>query len=246
MAFLRIRRSGDRSYVYLVGSEWDPHRGPPRQRVLRCLGRPDRLDPGRIPARLRDPTLLRKLPALRQHGQALRRATVRGIRQAFLGAIRAGSEERAERLAGAARRLVGVDRLPEELFRPALRGIGARGREGRIPVRPEHVATGIVARVLERANARLADPGPSAPLVVLCVPDSEEHALPLLFAEGLLRRRGFRTLNTGGGAPAAETARYVGGLDPVAVLISVTQPQGLGAHELRPSRRAPDAPAYGS
>lgn len=228
MAFLRVKRSGGRAYAYLVENAWVPGRAQPRQRVLRYLGRLDRLTPGQVPVRFRTPTLLHRLHALRTNDRAHRGAAVAAIARPFLNAILEGDEPRAAQLVARARRLMGIEAVPERLLRPALAEIGARWEAGRLPVSQEHVATGIVAHVLGRENDRLAVADPAAPLVVLCVPESEQHTLPLLFAEGMLRRRGFRTLNTNGGAPATETARYLDSLAPAAVLISVTQPERLG------------------
>jgi methanogenic corrinoid protein MtbC1 len=228
MAFLRVKRSRGRSYAYLVENAWDPSRQQPRQKVIRYLGRLDGLRAEQLPVRYRTAPILRAIERYVHEDRRSRSGRAANHLDPFLRAILEGDRPSALRLARRVSHEAGPEYLREEVVKAALYEVGERWADGKLTVSQEHLATGIVAQVLSEVNARIRSRAESGSVVLLCVPEGEEHTMPLLFAEGLLRRKGFQTHNLGGSAPTGEVVAYAAQTDPAAVLISVTEPQRLG------------------
>ena len=242
MAFLRVKRARGRSYAYLVENAWDASAGQSRQRVVRYLGRLDELDPRALPAAYRSAAAVRQVELLRSDGRAHREHRASALRERFVEVLLLGDSGRARAIAQESVRELGADGFSGEVLVPALHEVGRRWAEGAISVSDEHLATGVAEGVLFRtlASRRLYPEG--KPEVVLCVPDGETHAFPLLLAEGFLVKRGFAPINLGASAPEESVVAFVRSRRPAAVLISVTLPQfwekarrlGLRVHRLEP------------
>jgi len=232
MAFLRVKRSAGRVYAYVVESQWEAATGRPRQRVLAYLGRLDRVRPEALPERYRTPAILRALELRGAAERARRRSGAAGDGAQFLAALLAGDRAGARSRGRRAIRELGPEGFYSEVLVPALHEIGRRFAHREITISTEHLATGIAAGVLTELNARLPEVSSEAPEVVLCVPEGESHTVPLQIAEGLLRRKGYRTLNVAGSAPSHSIVEFVRARQPAAVLISVTLPD-----RFEPARR---------
>jgi methanogenic corrinoid protein MtbC1 len=229
MAYLRMKQARGRSYAYLVESRWDRATGQPKQRVLAYLGRLDRLRPGAIPLRYRTPANLRALEARvsAERGRLERGAAGEGAR--FVRALLDGDRSGARRLSRAVIRDLGAEAFYSALLVPSFEEIGRRVADGRLSVSGEHLATGLASGILVEMNAAVPDASPGSPEVVLCLPEGESHAMALLIAEGILRQKGYRTLNVAGSAPNRSVVEFVRVRRPVAALISVTLPDRLTA-----------------
>jgi len=229
VAFLRAKSVKDRVYLYLVENRWDATAGYPRQRVLRYLGPLEHVRPEDLPAPHRTPKLERSLADLQASLRTRRAPAEAAFAESLLAALLAGDREAARKAARSVSRAGGLDRFYGRTLPEVFHRIGEGWQAGRISIAREHVATRVAAGVVEELNAALPEAAPGAPEAVLCVPDGETHTIPLLLAEGLLRRSGFRTVNLGGMAPTPEIVGYVVGRRPTMVLISVTEPSRLGA-----------------
>ena len=224
MAFLRVKKTRGRSYAYLVENRYDPRTRSAHQRVVMYLGRLDRLRPESLPVRYRTPAVVRALESKRREGLEYTEARVLPLREEFLQALLEGDRAHARRVASAAARALGSTRFCAGVLVPALHEVGRRWSEGSISVSDEHLATGVAEGVVSHGfppQPRL----PRSPEVILCVPEGETHAFPLLLAEGFLRGRGFSPLNLGASAPENSLVQFVRERPPHAVLISVTQSQ---------------------
>jgi len=227
MAFLRVKKAGNRMYAYLVESRWDSAAGHPRQRVIAYLGRADRITIESVPALYRTPSVLRTLDTLVASERARVRIGAAGQSTRFVEALLAGDRPAARTLARRATREMGPEGFISEIFVPSLHEIGRRFAHREISISAEHLATGVAATVLTEVNTALPEVARDAPEVVLCVPEGETHTLALQIAEGLLRRKGYRTLNVGGSAPTTSVLEFVRARRPRAVLVSVTMPDRL-------------------
>ena len=224
MAFLRVKRTAGRVYAYLVESRWDPAVGHPKQRVIAYLGRLDRLRPDAVPEPYRTPAILRALETRVAAERQRLRAAAAGPGASFLESLLAGDRATARSLARRTIRELGAEGFYSDVLVPSLHEIGRRFAHRQISISTEHLATGIAAGVLTEMNAKLPEVAPGSPEVVLCVPEGESHTVPLQIAEGVLRRKGYRTLNVAGSAPTPSLLEFVRVRRPEAVLISVTIP----------------------
>lgn len=228
MTFFRIKRRRGRAYAYLVENRWDSARGQPRQRTVRYLGRVDTLRAADLPPEHRTPRVLAGLARASTADSERRSDALAGILPGFLDRVLAGDYAAARRDARLAVRSAGLDKVYDEMIPAALHEIGDRWAAGRLGVSQEHLASGIVARLLQELNASPRFLRVRGPLVVLAVPEGETHTIGLSLAEGLLLRRGYRPLNLGGAAPTAEVSEFVVSRAPFAVLLSVTMRANLG------------------
>ncbi len=232
MAFLRVKRAGGRVYAYLVESRWDPAAGHPRQRVIAYLGRLDRARAASVPTKYRTSAVLSALDARVSAERARLRSGAADQCARFVERLLAGDRAAARSLARRTIHDMGAETFYSEVLVPALHEIGRRYAAREISISTEHLATGIASAVLAEVNAAMKEAPPGSPEVVLCVPEGEDHALALQVAEGLLRRKGYRTLNVAGSAPAQSVVEFVRARRPAAVLISVTM-----SNRLEPGRR---------
>ncbi len=232
MTFLRVKRARGRLYAYEVENRWHPRLRQPRQRVVRYLGRLDRLRPEALPDSLKRSSVLARLARIQNAGEAQRRSEARALSDAFRLAILAGDRATAARLARRSRRALGNRKFLEEVVVAAAARIGEEWANGRLSVSQEHLATGLLARLLDELNRPYRPDPPAGPVVLLAVPEGEEHTLALLLAEGALRERGYRPLNIGGPAPVGQILRFVEQTGPSALLLSVTLPTHLPAARL--------------
>lgn len=223
MVFVRVKSARGRPYAYLVESRWDRRTGRPRQRVVRYLGRLDRLDPRSLPRRYRTFAVTRALERLASAGQARRRDRAEAVRRTLVDRLVAGEAGPARALARSAVRELGRDVFLAEVLTEAMHEIGRDWSTGRISVSQEHLASGLAHQVVSEMNGVLGTKPSAGPEVVLCAPDGEGHTLPLAVAEVLLRARGYRPISLGASAPTPSIAAFVDARRPAAVWVSVTR-----------------------
>lgn len=229
MAFLRVKRVRRRPYVYLVENVWQAASGQSRQRVLRYLGRLDRVRPEDLPVGHRTPGILRALEE-RQRVETQRvRAAADRQRAQLTDVLLRGDPARARAVARAAIRELGEEEFLHRVVSDTMRDLGERWSRGLVTVSQEHLATSIVASFLSQLNGGLRSKALTGPEVVVCVPEGEHHTLSLLLAERPLLEKGYRVLDVGPSAPSESTESFVRAREPFGVLISVTQPAYLEA-----------------
>lgn len=195
---------------------------------MRYLGRVDALRATDLPPEHRTSRVLAGLARASKADSERRSEALAGDLPRFLDRVLAGDFAAARREVRLAVRSVGLEKVYDELIPAALHEIGDRWAAGRLGVSQEHLASGIIARLLHELNASPRFLRVRGPLVVLLVPEGETHTIGLSLAEGLLLRRGYRPLNLGGAAPTAEVTTFVGSRAPFAVLLSVTLTANLG------------------
>ncbi len=232
MAFLRLKTSRGRPYVYLVENRWEAETGQSRQRVIAYLGRLDRIEIDRIPAKYRTAALVRSLKEKQAAGElGVRRERIR-FREQLEGAMLKGDPVRGREVAREAIRELGPDAFLHQILTEAMHTVGRRWEDGTLSVSQEHLASSVAITLLSELNAPLRSKVRTGPEVVLCVPEGENHTIPLLLAERPLLEGGYRPLMIGPSAPSESIVEFVRLRRPIAVLISVTMATHL------PSARA--------
>ena len=228
MAFLRVKSTRGRAYLYLVENRWDVSLGHARQRVLRYLGPLERARIESLPAPWRTRGMRVALARLQEEQRVRRAPAEAALADAFHGAILAGDATAARGAARAAVRASGLDGFYGRTVPEVFRRIGEAWQSGGLSIPQEHLATGVALQIVAHLNDALPPPTADAPEVLLAVPEGETHTLALSLAEGLLRQRGFRPLNLSGTAPTGAIVAFAEGRRPAAVVISVTEPRRLG------------------
>jgi methanogenic corrinoid protein MtbC1 len=229
MAFLRVKWVRGHPYAYLVENVWHAASGQPRQRVLRYLGRLDRVRPEQLSGDERTPDVLRALSEKQVAEKRRIQAAAERQRVQLTDVLLRGDPVRARAVTRAAIRELGEEEFLHQVLSKAMREVGRRWSQGTVTVSQEHLATSIIASFLSRLNGPLRSKMSTGPEVVVCVPEGEYHTLPLLLAERPLLEKGYRVVNIGPSAPSESTAEFVRARGPFGVLISVTQPACLEA-----------------
>lgn len=229
MAFLRVKRVRERSYVYLVENVWHAPAGQSRQHVLRYLGRIDRVRPEQLPDAHRTPGILRELAELKAVARRNMLTEADRHRARLTEVLLRGDPAGASAVARAALRALGESEFLHRVLAGSMREVGRCWSQGTATISQEHGATSIVTDLLTRLHARRPTLAPGGPEVVVCVPEGESHTLPLLLAERPLLEKGYRVVNIGPSAPSDSTVEFIRARRPYGVLVSVTQPACLEA-----------------
>lgn len=116
-----------------------------------------------------------------------------------------------------------------EVVSPALVTIGERWAAGELDISVEHRATGIVQRLIGRLGPQFVRRGRSRGTVVVGAPRGETHSLVVSMVADLLRAAGWDVSDLGADTPAASFLAAVTEVDPVAVVVSVTNVDNLPA-----------------
>lgn len=98
---------------------------------------------------------------------------------------------------------------------PAMRAIGDKWAAGAIGVAQEHLASGVVSRVIARLGAGPSPRGRRKGTAVLSAPPGEHHGLPTAIVADLLRLAGFHVVDLGADCPASEIAAAAAAHDRV-------------------------------
>lgn len=118
--------------------------------------------------------------------------------------------------------------LIDEVLGPAQQEVGRRWQVGEWTVAQEHAATAITDSVLAAMSLRVAVDARSAPgrVVAGCV-ENEWHLLPLRMVTECLVGAGYDVVSLGPSVPSTHLAGFIADLDPLAVLLSCTNPLNL-------------------
>ena len=123
-----------------------------------------------------------------------------------------------------------LDALYLDVISPAMVTIGERWAAGEIDIIVEHVASGIVMRMIGRLGHRFTRRGRTRGGVAVGAPAGEAHALPVAILGDLLRLRGWDVIDLGADVPPGSWSHAVSSApDLVAVGISVTTPDATPA-----------------
>lgn len=122
-----------------------------------------------------------------------------------------------------------LDSVYLDVVSPAMVSIGERWADGEFDIAVEHVASGIVTRIIGRLGHRFARPGRARGGIVLGSPVGEEHALPGAMLSDLMRLRGWDVFDLGVNVPPPSFVHAARRDDVVAVGISITSPTHLPA-----------------
>ena len=91
-----------------------------------------------------------------------------------------------------------------QLLSPAMQEIGDRWAAGTVSIAEEHVASGLMHRLLARLGAVHRTRGRTTGTVLLAAVSGERHALPLSLVADVLRDQGLRVVDLGADTPADE------------------------------------------
>lgn len=122
-----------------------------------------------------------------------------------------------------------LDSVYLDVVSPAMVSIGQRWADGEFDIAVEHVASGIVTRIIGRLGHRFARPGRARGEIVLGSPVGEEHALPGAMLSDLMRLRGWDVFDLGVNVPPTSFVHAASRDEVVAVGISITSPTHLPA-----------------
>ncbi len=125
-----------------------------------------------------------------------------------------------------------VDVVYTEVISPAMVSIGDRWAAGELDIAAEHRASAVVQRLIGRLGPMLARRGRSRGVVVVGSPPGERHSIVVSMLADLLRAAGWEVSDLGADVPGASFVTASEESDPVAVIISVTDPACVpAAHE---------------
>lgn len=114
----------------------------------------------------------------------------------------------------------------EEIVGPLMRAIGEMWERGEIDPGEEHLASGVVRRVLGEMLDAVTDAGRSgdAPRLLVATPAGQRHEIGALMAAVTAAEEGWRVTWLGADLPAASIASAARRLRPRAVALSVVHP----------------------
>lgn len=227
MAFLRVKRIRGHDYAYLVESRWDPERHISRQTTIKYIGPTNEIRIEDIPPEYRDDRVKAFIVQHSSEAGDHRQRLVSGFRNRLLRALIAGDRVKTSMVAEEARDAVGLDAFYVEVLTPSMHAIGDLWKDGGLTVSMEHLASNIIAELLDSLNARIRVAHKPRGTAVLCTPQGEMHQLASKVLEGLLLERGFRSWNIAASAPTDSIVDFVESKNPALVLVSLTIPQYL-------------------
>lgn len=141
----------------------------------------------------------------------------------FLLALLGGDEAAVEGLVSRSRSL-GADTavVVRDLVMPALTEVGAMWVRGEASIAEEHLATGLVSRVLSRsAGGAAALPGTARRIVFACLA-GEFHDLGIRFLADVAREAGWDAESLGANVPREALVRFVAQRPPAALALSIS------------------------
>jgi len=118
---------------------------------------------------------------------------------------------------------LGVPAFLDQVVGPTLRGIGDGWSDGTLSIAQEHLATGVVRRVLGWI-LRVYEIGKSAPRLVVATPPRQVHELGAMLAGAAAAAEGWDVTYLGADLPIAEILASVGQVDARGVALSIVYP----------------------
>ncbi len=113
--------------------------------------------------------------------------------------------------------------LIEDVLAPVLASIGERWKHGELSPGHEHLASGVIRRVLESlATSVMA--GPEAPGLVVATPAGQIHEFGALFVAAAAATQGWRVTYLGTDLPAADIADVAESTGASAIAVSLVFP----------------------
>jgi methanogenic corrinoid protein MtbC1 len=122
-----------------------------------------------------------------------------------------------------------VDRIYTDVIAPAMVSIGERWADGELDISAEHRATAVVQRLIGRLGPMIARRGRTRGVVVLGSPTGEQHSIVVAMLGDLLRGAGWEVSDLGADVPADSFVTAANEVDPVAVILSVTDSTSVPA-----------------
>ncbi len=227
MAFIRVKSIRGRDYAYLVESRWDPERRTSRQATVRYLGAVDAVRLEDVPAPYRNDKVEAFVLRHSAEAESRRVRVAEDLAVRLAGACVAGDRKAAASLAREGIESLGLEPFYADVVRRAMYRVGDLWKAGEISISQEHLASNVMAQVLERENAAIRSRPRARGVVALCTPLGEQHNLAARVLEGLLANRGYRTLNISASAPMEAVVDFIAARKPDAVFVSLTIPEYL-------------------
>lgn len=227
MAFIRVKMIRGKEYAYLVKSQWDPQRQTSRQVVVKYLGSPDQVSLEDIPKENLNDTI--KAFVLRNSVRAAdrRSKTVLQMKDKLVKTLLAGDVKSAASVSQEARDTLGLDSFYVHVVTPAMHEVGELWRSGKISISVEHLASNIMAQIVDKMNAEIQWKRGWYGTAAICTPQGEEHTLSAKVLEGLLTNRGYKPWNISASAPTDSVLGFLENRKPDLILVSLTIPQFL-------------------
>ena len=215
MVYVRIKKSKNAEYMYLVKSVWDSEKKTSRQSIIKYLGKVGTATEEDIPSEYRGVCNVAKAVSGRLGADA------NSYADDLFEALTSGSLEKAMGIYRKATARGGrTDVFFEKTLRPALYRIGQRWADGKLGIATEHVASN-VAQAMLRVIQEQVRRGPGKVSVMLCMPAGEDHKIPSDILEAYLTGRGYMVYNLGS-LPAVDALSYVNANRPDMVIVSAT------------------------
>ncbi len=118
---------------------------------------------------------------------------------------------------------LGVPAFLDQVVSPTLRGIGDGWSDGTVSIAQEHLASGVVRRVLGWI-LRVYEIGNSAPRLVVATPPRQVHEMGAMLAGAAAAAEGWDVTYLGADLPIAEILASVGQVDARGVALSIVYP----------------------
>lgn len=118
---------------------------------------------------------------------------------------------------------LGVPAFLDQVVGPTLRGIGDGWSDGTVSIAHEHLASGVVRRVLGWI-LRVYEIGNSAPRLVVATPPRQVHEMGAMLAGAAAAAEGWDVTYLGADLPIAEILASVGQVDARGVALSIVYP----------------------
>lgn len=115
-----------------------------------------------------------------------------------------------------------VQRLYEEVFKPALYEVGKLWEQNQISVASEHLATAITERIMNELYEKIAAVTPINKKVVLACVENEQHQVGIKMAADIFELHGWESFFLGTGIPLKELISFIDEVNPHVIAISLS------------------------
>jgi methanogenic corrinoid protein MtbC1 len=227
VAFIRVKTIRGRDYAYLVESRWDAARKTSRQATIKYLGAVDGVRLEDVPAPYRNEGVEHFVLQHSAEADARRARIGEGLAERLAMALLAGDRKAAAELTREGIASLGLEAFYADTVRGAMYRVGDLWKAGEISISQEHLASNVMAQVLDEENAGIRARPRTRGTVAVCTPLGEQHNLATRVLEGLLMNRGYRTFNISASAPTDAIVDFIAARKPDAVFVSLTIPEYL-------------------